>query len=227
MRVTWLPLLLAPLLLLPGARAARADADEPALSPGSVELPAVQNRLYRLEHEFIAGVGVLPVDAFYKGLTFSGGYVWHPTQLWGLEARFSYSYNFKTGLRDRIEGNFPVDSDRFTELTYIGEISGLLKPFYGKLSALNRTLLYGEIYFSVSAVVGVLEGGEDPDDRTTALGTRMAFGAAPGFGLRGFINKHLSLRVDFRYLLLVAENGEGHFPLMLSLSLGASTRSDR
>jgi outer membrane beta-barrel protein len=226
MRSTWLPLLLL-MLPLPGAAPlARADSGDQELSPVMEKLPAVQNRLYRLEHEFDVGVGVLPVDAFYKSLSLSGGYVWHITQLWGLEGRFTYNYNLKTGLRDKIEGNFPVDTDRFTELAYFGEVGTLFKPLYGKLSALNRNLLYGEIYLSLSAVVGILNGGEDPDDKTKALGTRLAFGGAPGFGLRGFINRYLSLRFDFRYMLLVAQNGEGHFPLVLSLSLGITTRSD-
>jgi len=215
---------LAALLLFAAPGTALGKDKAPAWEE-SDKLPAVQNRLYRMEHEFLAGVGVLPVDAFYKGVAFMGGYAWHITDLWAVEGRFSYLRNVKTSLRDKLENNFAQPPSKFAEILYYGEANVLFKPVYGKLSMLNRTLVYGEIYLSAGAVVAQMDGGNPTEDQPQGKGRRLAFGGAPGFGLRGFLNKRLSLRFDFRYLMLYSQ-GEGHFPLTLGLTLAYTTRSD-
>lgn len=191
----------------------------------SDKLPAVQNRLYRLEHEFQVGVGVLPVDAFSKGVAFGGGYAWHITDLWAVELRAAYMQNIKTSLRDKLENNFGEPPLKFAEIKLYGELGALFKPIYGKLSFLNKTLVYGEIYLSLAAIVARMEGGTATDDEPQGKGDRMAFGGAPGFGLRGYLNRYMSLRFDFRYMLLYSR-GEGHYPLALTLNLAFTTRSD-
>jgi outer membrane beta-barrel protein len=194
----------------------------------SDKLPAVQNRLYRNEHEFMAGIGVLPTDAFYKGVLFNGGYTWHITDLWGVEGRFTYSKNLKTSLRTRLENNFPENAPtgKFSELDYYGELAAVFKPIYGKLSFMNKTLVYGEIYLSASAIVGMMHGGLALDQTEGGTkGNHIAFGGAPGFGIRGYLNKYMSLRFDFRYLLLYSD-GDGHYPLMITLNASFTTRSD-
>ena len=59
MPAVWLLLALSP------SEQAHAKRSSPQWEE-SDKLPAVQNRLYRNEHEFMLGVGVLPVDAFYQ-----------------------------------------------------------------------------------------------------------------------------------------------------------------
>lgn len=214
-------------LLVVGLLAAPAIAlagDGPELSEGG-KLPVVQNRQYRLEHEISAGIGVLPIDAFYKGMSFNLGYNWHWTDTLAFGAGFSYLLNFNTSLRDNLEQNFTVSDNRFAELLYFGEVGVLFKPVYGKLALLNKTPVYGELYFSLDAVVGNMQGGEKTLGQPLMTYQHIAFGAAPGFGLRGFINERLSVRFDLRYLLLYSD-GEGHFPLSLSLSLSFTTRRD-
>jgi len=216
--------LLATLVASPGAAQADETEDD-AKWEESDKLPVVQNRLYRMEHEFNAGVGVLPIDTYYKGVTFGGGYAWHWTDLWAFEAHFSYLQNIKTSLRDKLENNFGIPTTRFAEIKYYGELGGLFKPLYGKLSFLNKTLVYGEFYLSLAAIVARMEGGTKDEENPKGKPERMAFGAAPGFGLRGYITEHISVRFDLRQLLLYSM-GEGHYPLVMSLSLGITTRSD-
>jgi outer membrane beta-barrel protein len=191
----------------------------------SDKLPAVQNRLYNVEHEFDLGVGVLPIDAFYKGVTFNGGYAWHITDLWAVEGHFYWLKNLNTSLRDKLENNFGIPPSRFAEIMMYGEAGMLFKPLYGKLSFLNKTLVYGDFYFSLSGVVARMNGGKKTETEPMGKGKRLAFGGAPGFGLRGYLSRYISLRFDFRYMILYSQ-GEGHFPLSLTLSLGFTTRSD-
>jgi outer membrane beta-barrel protein len=214
-------------LILLGSASAHAKKKEVKSAPWeeSDKLPAVQNRLYRLEHEFQLSVGVLPVDAFYKGVAAVGGYAYHLNDLWAIEGRFSYLKDLKTSLREKLENNFGEPPAKFAEIMYYGEAGALFTPIYGKLSFLNRTLAYGEIYLCLAGVVARMRGGTATSEEPQGKAERLAFGGAPGFGIRGFLTRRLSLRFDFRYLLLYSQ-GEGHYPLALSLALAFTTRSD-
>jgi len=191
----------------------------------SDKLPSVQNRLYRTEHELDIGVGVLPIDPYVKGVMFGGGYAWHITDLWAAEAFGGYMRNIHTSLRDKLENNFGIPTTMFAQIDWFGGVGGLFKPIYGKLSFLNKTLVYGEFYFSLAGIVARMVGGTKTDDETDGKGPRMAFGGAPGFGIRGYITPRISMRIDFRWMLLYSR-GEGHYPLCLTLNFGFTTRSD-
>ena len=219
-------LLLIPalLLLLPAPAFSAKKKGEQELEE-SDKLPAVQNRKYRLEHEFNAAIGVLPVDAFVKGVTFSGGYAWHITDTWAVEGRGYYLRNVKTSLRDKLENNFGEPPQKFAEITWYAEAGVVFTPLYGKLSFFNRTLAYGEFFVTLNAVVARMNGGKATDSEPQGKSARMAFGGEPGFGIRGYITERLSLRFDLRAMLLYSA-GEGHYPLSLMLALSYTTRSD-
>ncbi len=192
------------------------------------KLPAVQNRLYRLQHEFHVGGGVLPLDPFTKGVTLSGGYGWHINDTWGVEGRFSYLFNMSTHSRDQLEQNFAIDPTHFVQFKYIGELSALFKPIYGKLSALNKSLLFGEIYVSGGAAVARVVGGSDDEYseiKPQGWKERIGYGGSLGFGLRGYASRYFSLRLDFRGLFIYSQY-DWQFPLMITLSGAVSTRTD-
>lgn len=203
-----------------------AGAEEEKLLEETDDLPAVQNREYRTLHEFHASVGTIPADPYTKGLTLGGGYAWHVNDLWAVEGHYSWVFNFSSSLRDKLEGNFAIPSTRFDKFKMFGKLGTLFKPLYGKLAWLNDSQVYGEFYLSLYAAVAQLEGGERTDDYPQGKPERLAFGGSPGFGIRGYINRYLSARLDVSWLLLVAETGEFHWPLFLNLSFGLTTRSD-
>ena len=202
----------------------KADSAE-SFFDESVEQPVVQNRLFRTEHEFNVGLAILPADAFYKGIAVAGGYAWHIDDLWAAEARFHYAQTFSSSLRDDLEGNFNIPSTRFAELKWFAEAGALCKPIYSKLSLFNDTLVYGEFYLSAHFIVAQLDGGRRTEDEPRGKGSRLGFGGAPGFGLRGFINRYLSVRFDLRQMI-IASAGEMHYPLSITFSLSLTTRSD-
>lgn len=202
-----------------------AGENDPA-SPGiQKRLPAIQNRIYRMQHEFNAGIGILPVDAFYKGAAFGAGYAWHLTDIWAIEFHGVYLHNLKTSLRQKLE-DLGEPSNRFTELLYYGGVGGLWKPLYGKFSFLNKQLVYGEAFLSLTSVLAMMTGNPSRDE-SLARGERLGFGAAPGFGFRGYLTPRISLRFDFRYMMLYSiDSKDFHFPLALNLNLCFSTRND-
>ena len=202
---------------------ANADDDAPSLEETD-DLPVVQNREYRMEHEFRVGVGTLPIDAFFKGISLSGGYTWHLSDIWGIEGDFVYLKNFNSSLRDDLEQSFGIPSTEFAEIKWYGKAGALFKPFYGKLAFLNDQQVHGEFFFSLSGVVAQMEGGESTEEEPLGKGKRFGIGGAPGFGLRGYINRYLSVRFDFSWMIIYSA-GDFHYPLSLSLSFAVSTRS--
>ena len=78
---------------------ASAAAEEAGYGEGG-KVYAVQKKGYQLKHELYGAVGVLPMDAMYKGVTFGGGYTYHFSHHFAWEAvQFLYSANIDTGLK--------------------------------------------------------------------------------------------------------------------------------
>jgi outer membrane beta-barrel protein len=177
-------LLLLSSLLLPGMARAQAEALE---NPGTVS--AVQERLYRMNHELSLGVGVLPADAFYKGLLGSVGYTYHFTDSFAWQVgRGSYSYNLKTSLREQLERDFdasPTSSAFEEQVQWMVGSDLMWSPIYGKMAVSNRKVVHFSAY--------LLGGG-------TVMKLQRADGFRPainlGLGVRVFSSQNLSFRFD-------------------------------
>lgn len=222
--------ILAALIL---ASAPASAADDPPWEETD-KLPAVQNRKFRMEHEFAAGAGVLPIDPYTKGLAVTGGYTWHINETWAAEAHFSWIFNFAASLRDKLENNFGEPESKFRRTKFFGQAGALFKPLYGKLAFLNDSQIYWEFYVSTYIAFGQLYGGRKTELEPAGRGDRWAIGPAPGFGFRGFLTRYLSLRFDFNWIVFFSGSflapGGSPFevvaPLKLSLNLSFTTRSD-
>lgn len=166
--------------LLPAVSLAQVEELE---NPGSVA--AIQDRAYRMQHELGLSVGVLPLDAFTKGLYAQVAYTVHfsDTFAWTV-GRGAYSYGIKTGLREQLERDHNVrpTSDAFDVVQFFVGSDLLWTPFYGKLSVLNRSVLHGEVFLLAGA-------------------TLFKFAAAfrPGINLGGGVRLFVSDWVSFRF----------------------------
>jgi len=177
-------LLLLCLTLFPGLALAQAEALE---NPGTVS--AVQDRLYRLNHELSLGIGVMPADAFYKGYFAGVGYTYHFNDFFAWQVgRGSYNYNVKTSLRRQLERDFgvvPTATAFEDEVQWMVGSDVVLSPIYGKMAFFNQKVLH----FQAS-----LLGGLTIFKLNTAAGFRPA--ANVGVGLRFFTNQNISFRLD-------------------------------
>jgi len=168
---------------------------------------AIQNRRHLLSHEFSAGVGVLPIDAFFKGVTFSGAYTYHFSDLYAWEAIHGiYSKQIATDLEEELETNFGVRPTEHEGWDYALGSHLVFKPFYGKIAAGNRRVVHHESYLVIGPSAAHLPTGFAP-------------GGSAGVGLRFFPWRLLSVRFDVRYLGHV---GEGDLRNDVWLSLGLS-----
>ncbi len=155
-------------------------------NPGSVL--AVQERAFRMNHELSLGIGVLPLDAFYKGYTAQVAYTFHFTDTFAWQiGRFAYSYNVDTGLKSQLLTQYGVLPTAFSEVQWIAGSDIVWSPFYGKWSFLNRSVIHFEGFFLIG--VSVL-------DLTNQTGVPFKPGLNVGLGARVFSSKHVSFRLD-------------------------------
>jgi outer membrane beta-barrel protein len=195
--------------LLSAPRVARAEDEEERTATY-----AVQNRQFRLGHELHIGGGVLPLDAFTKGLTVEGGYTIHFSDGFAWEVgQFIYSFDLDTGLKQELLDNFQVQPTQIETLRWIASSNLVFKPLYGKFAWRNRSVVHLELYF-------VLGGGVGQYENPGVL----RGGFSVGGGLRLHVSRALSFRFDARdhgfFKGLSAPENELHIGLGMSLAFG-------
>lgn len=198
-------LLLPTLLLL--ALAAPARAQSSSVTGQGGELYSIEKRDLMGSHELMLSVGVLPMDAFAKGLTLQGSYTYHFSHLIAWEIiGGTWSFNFATGLEQELKDRFLVQATEVGELRWILHSNFVLKPLYGKFALTNDKLLSAEMYF----VLGYAQGGY-----TVAYPP----GFDVGVGIRMFLGKYFSLRFDLRDYLFLPDFKDVKNNLFVSLGL--------
>jgi outer membrane beta-barrel protein len=206
------------------SRDSQAQADLMRTQP---RVESLQPRIQMLGHEFSLGVGVMPLNAFYIGLVPNAAYTYHISPRWAWEvANVHFSLNFDTSLADTLlteHGVQPKDGgDEHIKL--FASSSAVFKPFYGKVSHLNHTVIFTEAYASL---------GLGPFMSNNGLGDKSFIDPAIvlGAGFRLFFNQAVSLRLDIQDFLVVKnmvgfintqDRGSGHVENVLLFSLSAS-----
>jgi outer membrane beta-barrel protein len=202
-------------LTLAGASPAFAGQE---LDEEQVATYAVQSRLFRLGGELNVAAGLLPINAFNKGLTIGGSFTYHFSNAWAWEV-INGSYVYKqldTGLKTELLENFDVQPTDIAALDLMMSSSLVMKPFYGKLAVFNRRVIHAE----VSVPFGITLG------RYTNPQTYLP-GPNVGIIARVFMGPHTSLRIDVRENILFnhwATRNELHVSLGLSFAWGGDER---
>jgi outer membrane beta-barrel protein len=178
-------------------------------NPGSVS--AIQDRAYRLQHELTLSVGMLPLDAFFKGLYAQVGYTVHFSDSFAWQVgRGAYVYSVQTGLRQQLERDFGVLPTSRDVVEYFVGSDLMWTPLYGKLAVLNRSVLHGEVFLLLGGTVFKY---------TTAFRP----GVNVGGGVRLFASRWVSFRLDVTDTVVVPLGGGANNLLnvmTLTLSLG-------
>jgi len=174
---------------------------------------AIQNRKFRMKHEINIAGGILPVNAFTKGITVGGGYTFHFTDAFAWEiVQFNYAFGVDTDLRKELLDNFQVQPTQIESINYFGSSNFVWKPFYGKFAAMNRGVVHVELAFLIGPTVArFLNPGA------------FRVGGDVGAILHIHIVDHLSVRLDARYMLYVrppSVTSEASITLGLAVSFG-------
>jgi outer membrane beta-barrel protein len=171
---------------------------------------AVQNRMYSITHEFTGWVGGLPLDAFKKGLTFTGAYTIHFNDVLAWEVgQFTYSYIIETKLNEDLENlSQPATHTTFEWVKFYGTSSFLFKPVYMKMAVLNSNVVFGELFLLAGGGFGKMTITKRPV-------------ANYGGGARVYFGKYFSVRLDVRnYMFLNKEDIQNELWVALGASIG-------
>jgi len=171
---------------------------------------AVQNRKYALSHEFSAWVGTLPMDAFTKGLSFTGAYTLHFSDVIAWEVgQFTYSHRIDTDLKADLENlQQPAAPTPFEVVKYFVTSSVLFKPVYAKMAVLNSTVIFGEMFILAGGGYGWM---------TITRRPVVDYGA----GMRLYIGKYFSVRIDIRdYLFVNKDDVQSELWVAMGLCFG-------
>lgn len=196
-------------MLLVCAPAGAAGKGAGSEKPG--ELYSIERRNVLGSHEISFLVGTLPKDAFGTGLTLQGSYTYHFSQLLAWEiVGGTYSFNLSTKLEDELQDRFEVKPERGRGvLEAMVHSNFVFKPLYGKVALLNDTLLTAELFLVVGPALGFFDDQSRP------------FGFDVGIGLRFFMGRYFSLRLDIRDYAFLPDFAEvdNHIYLSVGLSL--------
>ncbi len=219
-------LALLAMLMVPAA----ALADEPSKLDDALERywgedrdpPSVRLRLHPRDGrtEIAAGLGFIPSDAFrdYMAPGVSITHFLFESLSLGVSASFPQESFSKLGAF--LDGTFPKNETLETQEQYkllAGAELGWV-PFYGKLSLLGL----GLAHFDLGAYVGA--GAAQTSFLELGVGESdgMTFGGDAGAGMRLYITKWVTLRLDWRQHFILARRPDGGVisPSVLAVSLG-------
>lgn len=192
------------------SRDARADEDTDA---DQVATYAIQRRLFRLGLELNAGLGILPMNAFNKGLLAQGAVTWHLSSNWGweiIQGGYVFS-NTSTGLKKELLNNFGVEPTQLPSADFLMSSNLVFKPFYGKLAGLNRSLNHIEVFFPLGVAVGRYNNP-----------AQWRQGPDFGLGMRWYLGTHTSLRFDARDYLVFPSFSNFSLTNEIMVALGLS-----
>lgn len=179
---------------------------EELTNPGTTS--AIQDRAYKMAHEFSLCGGLLPLDAFWKGVYAQGCYTLHFNDYISWQVgRFAYNYAWSTGLRDQLERDFGVLPTAFDEVQFWGGSDLQLSPFYGKTTLFNTLVLHFD--FHLIAGVSVF--------KFTTSGVRPAVNLGGGFRL--FQNQYVSWKVDFTDNIVITDKPFNVVTMTLCLNI--------
>jgi outer membrane beta-barrel protein len=196
-----------------------AQAQEELENPGVVL--AVQDRTYRMNSELLLAVGVLPLDAFTKGLSGEVSYTYHFSDSFAWQiGRFLYSYNIATGLQNQLTRDFGVNPTAFPQTHWIAGSDVMWTPIYGKFAWLNNSVAHFEIY----GLLGLSVANQTISTDIAAGTTSSTFlpGVNFGIGWRFYLTKSVSLRFEVTDNLLFQTSGGGGIQNIMVVQVGAA-----
>ena len=157
------------------------------LAQAEVPKRVVQNRRPVPTYEWTLAAGVLPLDAFKKGITAGGSLTIHKDHLWAWEAlSAAYSFEYQTALEDELRA-FKLQATPFERVKTFVTSNLVFKPFYWKGAWLNERMAYGEVFFIAGGGYGWLSQTSRP-------------AVNGGMGVKMLHENGLASRLDVRFL---------------------------
>lgn len=188
-------------------------------------IEVVAHKLYPKERRFEVGLlaGVIPNDAFFRYFPLGLRLSHHFGERIAAELQFSYLLSTDTELRSFLQENdADLDARSRDRQQLRVDASANWSPLYGKFAA-GKRIFHLEGYLLAGG--GIVRTFVDPD-RESLKKSSIAPEGAFGLGLRVFLSKRISLRLEYRqyvYLRPTPASGvDAGLGTPSELTLGAS-----
>lgn len=171
---------------------------------------AVENRQFNPRHDLSLGVGILPLDAFYKSYSYGLSYTYGWKEFLRWEAiNASLCSSQDTGLKQELLDKFRVQPTGILDsVRWMMTSNVVYTPIYSKNLLFNRSIVHGEF----SGVAGAGLVGWSSGESAPMLGG--------GLIVRFFKSETLSFKFDNRLYYHFGKNKSSD--LLLAINLGLS-----
>ena len=184
----------------------------------------IQKRPFRKErrHEFTLFAGTVPNDDFFAYLPVGGRWNYFFAEDFSAEVWGTYQATLQTSLKGFIESN--TNGSLLVEipqtLTWMAGADVTWSPVHGKFSAAEDAL--GTLDAHVAFGAGVI-GTTVTDSQSKATNSKFDVSGNLGLGVRLYLTRSLSIRMDYRQYFYPAETGGLAYPAELTLGVSLWT----
>ncbi len=165
------------------------------VDPYPLKSYTVTRNPFDLKYEIHTAIGVMPLDAFHKGISFSGSYTYHWNNAWAWEAlHATYQMSFQTHLQKSLSEEYGMKATRNGGVPFDMLItsSGVFKPFFSKYAFVEKIKIPSESF--ISAGIGIAASSS----KALPLFTL-------GIGSRFFISQRWSSRFDIKHHVVFSD----------------------
>ncbi len=199
------------------------EKTDPRYWQGRRQVGVVQKRKYPKARAFELAVyaGVIPNDAFVLHLPVGARATYHLSERFAWEGSASFAFDVDTSLRSFLMDEDANLSAQVRDRQRARVDAGILwSPLYGKIAWMNSSVIYLDVFATAGG--GAVYTVADDIGRDASLRPEVYL----GLGLRVFLSRALSLRLEYRQLAYLrvddpsGESGGLATPSELSIGLG-------
>jgi outer membrane beta-barrel protein len=164
---------------------------------GEENVFAVQEKIFHKYHELAFVTGYIASDDFYQVYPVGMAYTFHFDDRISWEVvRLYYNFTREKNLLEDLLNDFGASPVEYYQPKYQLLTHLVIRPFYGKDSVLNKTVINHETYFLAGGGFDFYKAnhsdGVTPGSNETALIISM------GAGIKYFINQNVNLAFELR-----------------------------
>ena len=172
-----------------------SDLEQKYWAAKDTEFSVVQNRTYSKEKRFAlsAGYGVLINDQYSKGSVYALHLNYYLTERMGVELQYNSMDSVDTKMTEEFVGRYGTAPGHNKPKRFMGAAFNWV-PFYGKMSLLEKKILYFDM--AISPVLGMMELERVYYGRSRDSVSTFTYGI--DVSQHFFIDQHWGIRADLK-----------------------------
>lgn len=159
---------------------------------------AIQNKIFHRYHELTAVTGYMGDDYFFNIFPVGLSYTYNFDDHYSWEVARAYMhFTTEKNLKGKLESDYGATPEHFYEPKGLLLSHLIIRPFYGKSSFLNKSLVNHETYFFLGGGVDIYTKNYSYASPSNEIGPAVSFGA----GMKYFINENFNVSFEVHDLI--------------------------